>query len=31
VVVFFVAVMMTIIAGFDYGFASAVQWVFGRD
>jgi preprotein translocase subunit SecE len=30
VVVFFVAVMMTIIAGFDYGFASAVQWVFGN-
>jgi preprotein translocase subunit SecE len=29
VVVFFIAVMMTIIAGFDYGFASAVQWVFG--
>lgn len=29
VVVFFVAVMMAIIAGFDYGFASAVQWVFG--
>lgn len=30
VVVFFIAVMMTIIAGFDYGFASAVQWVFGH-
>ncbi|MPZ27962.1 MAG: preprotein translocase subunit SecE [Micromonosporaceae bacterium] len=29
VVVFFIAVLMTIIAGFDYGFASAVQWVFG--
>lgn len=29
VVVFFIAVMMTIIAGFDYGFARAVQWVFG--
>jgi preprotein translocase subunit SecE len=29
VVIFFVAVMMTIIAGFDYGFARAVQWVFG--
>lgn len=29
VVVFFIAVMMAIIAGFDYGFASAVQWVFG--
>jgi preprotein translocase subunit SecE len=30
VVVFFIAVMMTIIAGYDYGFASAVQWVFGN-
>ncbi|QSB15500.1 preprotein translocase subunit SecE [Natronosporangium hydrolyticum] len=30
VVVFFIAVMMTIIAGFDYAFASAVQWVFGH-
>lgn len=30
VVVFFIAVMMAIIAGFDYGFASAVQWVFGN-
>lgn len=29
VVVFFIAVLMAIIAGFDYGFASAVQWVFG--
>ncbi len=29
VVVVFIAVMMTIIAGFDYGFARAVQWVFG--
>jgi len=29
VVVFFIAVLMTIIAGFDYGFARAVQWVFG--
>ncbi len=29
VVVFFIAVLMSIIAGFDYGFASAVQWVFG--
>jgi preprotein translocase subunit SecE len=29
VVVVFIAVLMTIIAGFDYGFASAVQWVFG--
>jgi preprotein translocase subunit SecE len=29
VVVFFIAVMMAIIAGFDYGFASAVQWIFG--
>jgi preprotein translocase subunit SecE len=30
VVVFFIAVMMSIIGGFDYGFASAVQWVFGN-
>ena len=29
VVVFFVAVMMAIIAGFDTGFAYAVNWVFG--
>lgn len=29
VVIVFIAVFMTIIAGFDYGFASAVQWVFG--
>lgn len=29
VVVFFIAVMMAIIAGYDYAFASAVQWVFG--
>lgn len=29
VVVIFIAVMMTIIAGYDYGFARAVQWVFG--
>ena len=29
VVVIFIAVLMTIIAGFDYGFARAVQWVFG--
>lgn len=29
VVVFFIAVLMTIIAGFDYGFASAIQFVFG--
>jgi preprotein translocase subunit SecE len=30
VVVFFVAVMMTIIAGFDTGFGYAVNWVFGE-
>jgi preprotein translocase subunit SecE len=30
VVVFFVAVLMAIIAGFDTGFAYAVQWVFGE-
>jgi preprotein translocase subunit SecE len=29
VVVFFIAVLMTIIAGYDYAFASAVQRVFG--
>lgn len=29
VVVIFIAVLMTIIAGFDYAFARAVQWVFG--
>jgi preprotein translocase subunit SecE len=30
VVVIFIAVMMVIIAGYDYAFASAVQWVFGN-
>lgn len=30
VVVFFIAVMMTIIAGFDTGFGYAVNWVFGE-
>jgi preprotein translocase subunit SecE len=30
VVVFFVAVFMAIIAGFDTGFAYAVNWVFGE-
>jgi preprotein translocase subunit SecE len=30
VVVFFVAVMMSIIAGFDTGFGYAVNWVFGE-
>jgi preprotein translocase subunit SecE len=29
VVVFFIAVLMMIIFGFDYGFARAVQWAFG--
>jgi preprotein translocase subunit SecE len=30
VVVVFVAVFMAIIAGFDTGFAYAVNWVFGE-